>query len=134
MHFKLGRENAVVWVTSLDKGKPMPGAKVRVSDCNGRELAQAITNEQGVATIEGLSPVPPSCNTNEDYAQGSSAYFVSARHTEGGVEDMAFTWSDWQRALSPGASMCPPAARPSPTSAPTPCSTAPCSVRVRRCR
>ncbi|PIF89212.1 hypothetical protein CLU86_0079 [Acidovorax sp. 62] len=101
VHFKLGRENAVVWVTSLDKGKPMQGAKVRVSDCNGRELAQAITNEQGVATIEGLSPVPPSCNTNEDYAQGSSAYFVSARHTEGGVEDMAFTWSDWQKGIEP---------------------------------
>ena len=57
VHFKLGRENAAVWVTSLDKGKPVAGAKVRVSDCRGRELAQAITNEQGVAMIEGLSPM-----------------------------------------------------------------------------
>ena len=101
VHFKLGRENAAVWVTSLDKGKPVAGAKVRVSDCRGRELAQAITNEQGVAMIEGLSPDAPSCHSNDDYGQGSSAYFVSARHAQGGVEDMAFTWSDWQRGIEP---------------------------------
>ncbi|RLJ38809.1 alpha-2-macroglobulin [Acidovorax sp. 106] len=114
VHFKLGRENAVVWVTSLDKGKPMQGAKVRVSDCAGRELAQAITNEQGVANIEGLSPVPPSCNSHDDYAQGSSAYFVSARHTEGGLEDMAFTWSDWQKGIEPWRFNVPTSSQPQP--------------------
>ena len=35
VHFKLGRENAAVWVTSLDKGKPVAGAKVRVSTAEG---------------------------------------------------------------------------------------------------
>ncbi len=44
VHFKLGRENAAVRVASLDKGKPVAGAKVRVSDCRGRELAQAIAD------------------------------------------------------------------------------------------
>ena len=28
VHFKLGRENSVVWVTTLDRGKPVEGADV----------------------------------------------------------------------------------------------------------
>ncbi len=36
VHLKLGREGAAVWVTSLDKGKPVAGADVQVSDCRGR--------------------------------------------------------------------------------------------------
>jgi hypothetical protein len=31
-----------------------------------------------------------------------------------GVEDMAFTWSDWTAASNPGASTCPPAAKHQP--------------------
>ena len=33
VHFKLGRDNALAWVTSLDKGAPVAGAVVRVSSC-----------------------------------------------------------------------------------------------------
>jgi uncharacterized protein YfaS (alpha-2-macroglobulin family) len=53
VHFKLGRENALAWVTTLDKGQarwPMP--QVRVSDCRGKELATATTNAQGIATLK----------------------------------------------------------------------------------
>jgi hypothetical protein len=39
VHFKLGRENALAWVTTLDKGQPVAGATVQVSDCRGNELA-----------------------------------------------------------------------------------------------
>lgn len=101
VHFKLGRENALVWVTSLDKGLPVQGATVRVSDCRGKELAQALTDAQGVARVEGLSSEPPGCN-NTTAEDGGQAYFVSARHKGAdGVEDMAFTWSDWQRGIEP---------------------------------
>ena len=61
VHFKLGRENALAWVTTLDKGQPVSGAQVRVSDCSGKELATARTDAQGVARIEGLSPDPQRC-------------------------------------------------------------------------
>ncbi|MGB7421054.1 MAG: MG2 domain-containing protein [Comamonas sp.] len=93
VHFKLGRENALAWVTSLDKGEPVAGATVRVSTCEGKELAVATTDEQGIARLQGLSPEAPLCRT-PDWRQ---AYFVSAR-TQG---DMAFTWSDWQRGIEP---------------------------------
>jgi uncharacterized protein YfaS (alpha-2-macroglobulin family) len=102
VHFKLGREGALAWVTSLDKGKPVPNASVKVSDCRGKELASAKTDASGVAKLEGLSPKAPVCNSGGSYSQ---AYFVSARaqqpmaNGKGSVEDLAFTWSDWNRGI-----------------------------------
>ncbi|HEY0202320.1 MAG TPA: MG2 domain-containing protein, partial [Burkholderiaceae bacterium] len=99
VHFKLGRENALAWVTSLDKGQPVAGAAVRVSDCRGKELATGTTDAQGIAHIKGLSPEPPTCSDEGDYR---NAYFVSARaKAADGVQDMAFTWSDWNRGVEP---------------------------------
>lgn len=100
VHFKLGRENALAWVTTLDKGAVVAGAVVRVSDCQGKELARATTNAQGIAELKGLSPRPPRCGSGED--DHREAYFVSARAKDAqGVEDMAFTWSDWHRGIEP---------------------------------
>ncbi len=104
VHFKLGRENALAWVTALDKGKPVPNAVVRVSDCRGREVATGSTNAQGIATLTGVSPQAPVCNSEYNYTR---AYFVSARAPQpasdgkGTVDDMAFTWSDWNRGIEP---------------------------------
>jgi hypothetical protein len=77
VHFKLGRENALAWVTTLDKGQPVPGARVRVSDCRGKELATGLTDARGVVNLQGLSPDAPTCVNGEDSYR--SAYFVSAR-------------------------------------------------------
>lgn len=102
VHFKLGRENALAWVTSLDKGKPVAGASVRVSDCKGRELAIATTDAQGIARFKDLSPDAPVCQTHEDdYSDYPQGYFVSARARTGSTEDMAFTWSSWQKGIEP---------------------------------
>ncbi|MBT9506257.1 MG2 domain-containing protein [Rhodoferax sp.] len=98
VHFKLGRENALAWVTTLDKGTPVANAKVRVSDCRGREVASATTNAQGIASLSGIAPTAPTCRTENQYTQ---AYFVSARAIQAGVEDLAFTWSDWHRGIEP---------------------------------
>ncbi len=100
VHFKLGRENALAWVTTLDKGTPVAGASVRVSSCHGAELAQATTNAQGIAHFTGLSSDPPRCSGDE----GGNAYFVSARALLGSAAnsaDMAFTWSDWHKGIEP---------------------------------
>jgi len=97
VHFKLGRENALAWVTTLDKGTPVANAVVRVSDCQGAELAKATTNAQGIANFTGLSPQAPKCS-KDDY---SNSYFVSARVAASGVEDMSFTWSDSHKGIEP---------------------------------
>ncbi len=110
VHFKLGRENAAAWVTTLDKGQPVANATVRVSDCSGRELATGTTNAQGVANLEGLSPEPEACGE-----EGERAYFVSARSKGAdGVEDMAFTWTDWQRGIEPWRFNVPTSSEPNP--------------------
>lgn len=94
VHFKLGRENAMAWVTTLDKGAVVPNATVRVSDCRGQELATATTNAQGIAYLKGLNPTAPRCPGDEG---SNDAYFVSAR----AGDDLAFTWSDWYRGIEP---------------------------------
>ncbi|WP_313074849.1 MG2 domain-containing protein [Melaminivora sp.] len=108
VHFKLGRENAVAWVTTLDKGQPVAGARVRVSACDGRSLASATTDASGVARFEGLSPEPPACSGGGD--DWRRAYFVSAR----GGDDLAFAWSDWQRGIEPWRFNVPTASGPQP--------------------
>jgi alpha-2-macroglobulin len=101
VHFKLGRENAAVWVTTLDKAAVVAGATVRVSGCDGKELATGTTDAKGLAMIKSLSPEPPRCDSGRG-RDGAQSYFVSARYKGAdGVEDMAFTWSDWQRGIEP---------------------------------
>jgi uncharacterized protein YfaS (alpha-2-macroglobulin family) len=120
VHFKLGRENSMAWVTTLDKGQVVPNAAVRVSDCRGREVATGTTDASGIVTLAGISSSPPSCSGQNDY--GNDAYFVSARATltDAGdknakpVEDLAFTWSDWQRGIEPWRFNVPTSLEPEP--------------------
>ncbi|WP_079419000.1 alpha-2-macroglobulin family protein [Thiomonas intermedia] len=96
---KIGRENALAWVTTLDKGRPVAGAKVQVSNCEGTLLTTATTDAQGIARLHGLDPEAPYCNDEEGESLG---YFVSARATgDDGVSDMAFAWSRWNEGFEP---------------------------------
>ncbi len=103
VHFKLGRENAMAWVTTLDKGTVVANAQVAVSDCNGKQLAKATTNAQGIANFTGLSPDPGQCYRNssgsdsDGESETNGAYFISAR----AADDLAFTWSNWHKGIEP---------------------------------
>lgn len=101
VHFKLGRDGALAWVTTLDKGKPVANATVQVSDCRGKAWATGTTNAQGVAQLGNVPAEAPSCEPDTKGTRPyKQAYFVSARHTASdGVPDMAFTWSDWTRGI-----------------------------------
>ncbi len=95
VHFKQGRENSVVWVTSLDKGQPVPNAEVRISDCNGAQLAEGKTDAQGLLTID--KPLAPEKRCGETSFDG---FFVSARVDDPKTgADMAFVRSDWNRGI-----------------------------------
>ena len=101
VHFKLGRENALAWVTTLDKGKPVAGARVAVSDCRGKPVATGTTDAQGLVQLAGISPQAPACDA-ADGDDTAPAWFVTARARDAqGVEDMAFTFSDWNRGIEP---------------------------------
>ena len=95
VHFKMGRENAIAWVTTLDKGQPVANAKVRVLDCDGSEVASAVTDKTGVAKIDKSLERYRYCEKTM-----RSGYFVVAR-TQGNDPDMAFVSSDWDRGIEP---------------------------------
>ncbi|HEU0187649.1 MAG TPA: MG2 domain-containing protein, partial [Gallionellaceae bacterium] len=93
-HFKQGRESSLVWVTSLDKGDPVPNADVAVRDCNGRAYWQGKTNTQGIARIAQELPSRdslPGCLNNWDHQ-----YFVTAKLND----DFTFVLSDWNEGIS----------------------------------
>jgi uncharacterized protein YfaS (alpha-2-macroglobulin family) len=83
-HFKYGAESSLVWVTSLDKGKPVPQAQVAVRDYKGNLVWQGMTDSGGLAHIR-----------QELRQKNEHRYFISARL--GG--DMTFTLSDWDRGI-----------------------------------
>ncbi|MYM27090.1 alpha-2-macroglobulin [Duganella sp. CY15W] len=86
-HFKHGAESSLVWVTSLDNGKPVAQAQVVVRDYTGKQLWQGMTDSGGLAHIRQDLP-----SAKDD---GNGRYFISARL--GG--DMTFTLSDWDRGI-----------------------------------
>jgi alpha-2-macroglobulin len=97
VHFKRGRDNALVWVTTLDKGQAAGGAQVQISTCEGKPLATATTDAQGIARFDKPLPEAPRCDGVND---GNRAYFVSARaQGSDGVADLAFVWSHWDRGI-----------------------------------
>jgi uncharacterized protein YfaS (alpha-2-macroglobulin family) len=83
-HFKHGAESSLVWVTSLDQGKPVPQAQVAVRNEHGKLLWQGMTDSGGLAHIREELP-----------ASDARRYFISARL--GG--DMTFTLSDWDQGI-----------------------------------
>ncbi|MET0982083.1 MAG: alpha-2-macroglobulin family protein [Telluria sp.] len=88
-HFKHGAESSLVWVTSLDKGRPVARAQVAVRGCAGKLLWSGVTGANGVARINQALP-PSSCRRGD-------GYFVSARSGD----DFTFTLSQWQNGIEP---------------------------------
>jgi uncharacterized protein YfaS (alpha-2-macroglobulin family) len=90
VHFKWARRRSLVWVTSLDEGKPVSGADVSVHDCSGKELAKARSDAKGRAVIEGDLPEPDSWTSCGQDGKGD-ALLVMARKGS----DTSFTMSSW---------------------------------------
>ena len=93
VHLKHGRERSIVWVTTLDGGKPAAGAQVTVRDCHGRALFEGRTDGAGIADAGGSLPTKreaPRCD-------GTAALFAFARLGD----DVSFTSSDWYEGIAP---------------------------------
>lgn len=109
VHFKLGRENSAVWVTTLDRGRPVDGAEVAVNDCNGQRLWSGRTDAGGLARIERAFDTQPS------KCLGEYGLFVTARKEDGkGVVDAAFLFSGWHQGIEPWRFNVPTARGPEP--------------------
>ena len=100
VHFKLGRENSVVWVTTLDRGKPVEGADVAVNDCRGKPLWT------GRSDAKGLAVVAQRLDADMDDCPADAGYFVTARKADDRRQgrratDLAFVFSSWQKGIEP---------------------------------
>ncbi|MEG3181499.1 alpha-2-macroglobulin family protein [Sphingomonas sp. LT1P40] len=97
VHFKWGREGSLAWVTSLDTGKPVAGAAVKVTDsCTGAALAAGNTDAQGRLAVNQGIPEPQSWGSCDDGSE-SHPLMVSARKGD----DMSFTLTAWGEGIRP---------------------------------
>lgn len=96
VHTKIGRENSLVWVTTLNEGKPVANAKVSVRGCTGEEYYSGSTNDDGILFINESLPEGKCDNSWRKFL------FVSARVADEkapGGNDMAFTLSTWDKGI-----------------------------------
>ncbi|MEP6942615.1 MAG: alpha-2-macroglobulin family protein [Betaproteobacteria bacterium] len=92
VHFKLGRESSLAWVTHLDDATPAPNARVTVRDCFGHLHWEGRADGNGIARIPVQLP-PDAFDCHSQYG----GYYVIAR-ADG---DTAFTFSAWGEGISP---------------------------------
>lgn len=96
VHFKLGRESSLVWVTHLESGKPVPSAEVAVRDCAGKTHFEGRTDAAGILRVPRELPARealPACG----FEHTRSEYFVTART----ADDFAYAFSDWGEGIAP---------------------------------
>lgn len=102
VHFKHGRQDSLVWVTSLDRGRPVEGAEVAVNDCRGKRLWAGRTDAQGLARVPQALEVE-----RGEAGEGcliDDGLFVTARKAvergpAKGQVDLAFVFSGWQKGI-----------------------------------
>ncbi|MEO5330143.1 MAG: MG2 domain-containing protein, partial [Magnetococcus sp. THC-1_WYH] len=91
-HFFKGRESSLVWVTALDRGTPVAGAKVTVADCARKIFAQGVTDRDGLFKMQQELPAAfqlPEC------PGGERAFQVTASLED----DVTFTLSSWNSGI-----------------------------------
>ncbi|MEO8755588.1 MAG: MG2 domain-containing protein, partial [Casimicrobiaceae bacterium] len=96
VHFKLGRETSLVWVTQLNDAAPVANAAVMVRDCSGKTYWEGRTDAAGIARVGKALPERdglPLCG----FAEGAREYFVTAHSGD----DMAFALSSWGEGIAP---------------------------------
>ena len=94
VHLKQGRESSLIWVTSLDHGKPVPGAHVTVRDCTGKLWFEGNTDADGIAQVGDKLPAIADVVACKGYR---GELFAFARLGE----DLAFTSSTWNEGIQP---------------------------------
>ncbi|HUH88354.1 MAG TPA: MG2 domain-containing protein, partial [Pusillimonas sp.] len=115
VHLKQGRDDALVWVTTLDEGKVVAGAAVRVLDCSGRVLADGNTDKHGVWHHLGTLDAPDYCSDTELSGLYVSARIGSDHPLARGKDDFSFVLSEWNGGMEPWRFNVPTDTQPEPT-------------------
>ena len=99
LHVKQGRDDLLVWVTSLADATSIADAEIQVRDCSGKPLLEGRTDARGIWHHLGAVESPLYCAET-----GLEGLFVSARisadHPQAhGQADYAFALSGWDRGI-----------------------------------
>jgi uncharacterized protein YfaS (alpha-2-macroglobulin family) len=94
VHLKHGRESSLAWVTSLDRGQPVPGARVTVRDCTGKLWFEGATDASGIVVMGDALPGPMQVSA----CKGSQRELIAFARLG---EDLAFTYSSWSEGIEP---------------------------------
>lgn len=98
LHFKLGQDNSLVWVTSLDKGRAVEGATVSVYSCQGEQLWTGRSDANGLARIDR----PNLDRGSSGKCIAEQGLFITARLDQAGrPSDQSFMFSGWSRGIEP---------------------------------
>lgn len=95
VHLKRGRDDALVWVTTLDEGKVVPDAEVAVRDCAGQLLASGRTDEQGLLHVMEALETNRYCEETGLYGAFASARIPASHPLARGKDDFSFVLSSW---------------------------------------
>jgi uncharacterized protein YfaS (alpha-2-macroglobulin family) len=90
VHFKLGRESSLAWVTQLDNAKPVKNAQVNVLTCDGDPLWSGKTDGDGTVRISEQLPTTY-------YRNRCSGLLIVARKDQ----DMSFALTRWTNGIEP---------------------------------
>ena len=99
LHFKRGRSSSLVWVTTLDRARPVAGARVAVNDCHGKPLWNGSTDANGIARIERGFDDEESDDRNK--CLSTDGLFITARSADAQGDDLSFVFSRWSRGIEP---------------------------------
>ena len=89
VHFKIGRESSLVWVTRLADGSPVANARVSVRTCRAEQVFEGRTSADGIAEIPKSLPRPrewPPCP------------LIAFAQVD---DDISFTLSSWREGIEP---------------------------------
>lgn len=115
VHVKKGRDDLLVWVTTLDEGQVVPDAQVSVLSCDGSQLASGVTGVHGALHLTDPMEYPEYCSST-----GLGGVYVSARipadHPQArGKAEFSFAFSGWDRGIEPWRFNIPVSTSPTPT-------------------
>ncbi|NUM41798.1 MAG: hypothetical protein HUU45_09235, partial [Leptospiraceae bacterium] len=93
VHLKWGKEGSIVWVTSLDKGLPVPDATITIRDCKNNILSESKTD------LNGISRLPQSVWKDKVSRCSYNSYDSGVLVTAETSDDLSFVHSSWDKGI-----------------------------------
>src|SRR5690606_11339511 len=99
VHIKTGRDDVLVWVTTLDDGVVVPDADIAVLDCSGAVLARGKTGPDGIWHHLQRLEAPNYCEVTGLSGLYASARIPAEHPLARGKADFSFVFSDWNQGI-----------------------------------